>query len=112
MKTLEQKMKGLDARRRKKVEARVAALVREEMTLQQLRRAHKLRQVRVAKALGISQDGVSRIEKRSDLLLSTLRSYVEAMGGSLSLVAGFPPGKPVVLPGIGAADTGSANGMR
>jgi len=45
---------------------------------------------RVAKALGITQDGVSRLEKRSDLLLSTLRKTVEAMGGNLSLVAYFP----------------------
>jgi hypothetical protein len=44
----------------------------------------------MAKVLGISQDGVSRLEKRIDLLLSTLRKSVEAMGGNLSLVAEFP----------------------
>jgi hypothetical protein len=46
------------------------------------------------------QDGVSRLEKRSDLLLSTLRKTVEALGGRLSLVAEFPDRGPVVLPGI------------
>ncbi len=51
-------------------------------------------------ALGISHDGVSRLEKRSDLLLSTLRKTVEAMGGNLSLVAEFPDREPVVLSGI------------
>ncbi len=100
MKTLNQKMKVIGAARRKKVAARVAALIAEEMTLQELRQARKLTQVRIAKALGISQDGVSRLEKRSDLLLSTLRKSIEAMGGNLSLVAEFPDREPVVLSGI------------
>lgn len=51
----------------------------------------------MAKQLGIAQDSVSRLEKRSDLLLSTLRKTVEAMGGELSLVAEFPDRPPVVL---------------
>lgn len=100
MSTLKQRMKELSPERRKKVEARTAALIAEEMTLQELRRARKLTQVRMAKALRISQDGVSRLEKRTDLLLSTLRKSVEAMGGSLSLIAEFPDRDPVVLAGI------------
>lgn len=100
MKTLNQKMKRIGSARRKKVEARAAGLIAEEMTLQELRQARKLTQVRMAKVLGISQDGVSRLEKRSDLLLSTLRKSVEAMGGNLSLVAEFPDRDPVVLSGI------------
>ncbi|MCC6142415.1 MAG: helix-turn-helix transcriptional regulator [Candidatus Hydrogenedentes bacterium] len=86
--------------RRKAVEDRARKLIAEEMTLRELRRARKLTQVRVAKKLGISQDGVSRLEQRSDLLLSTLRKTIEAMGGSLSLVAQFPDQDPVVLMGI------------
>ena len=100
MKTLNQKMKRIGSARRKKVEARADGLIAEEMTLQELRQARKLTQVRMAKVLGISQDGVSRLEKRSDLLLSTLRKSVEAMGGNLSLVAEFPDREPVVLSGI------------
>jgi DNA-binding XRE family transcriptional regulator len=100
MRTLDQKMKSIGRARRKKVEARAAGLIAEEMTLQELRQARKLTQVRMAKVLGISQDGVSRLEKRSDLLLSTLRKSVEAMGGNLSLVAEFPDREPVVLSGI------------
>jgi DNA-binding XRE family transcriptional regulator len=100
MKTLDQKMKGISSARRKKIEARAAGLIAEEMTLQELRQARKLTQVRMAKVLGITQDGVSRIEKRSDLLLSTLRKTVEAMGGNLSLIAEFPDREPVVLSGI------------
>ena len=76
-----EKIKKLTAAQRKKVETRAAQLIAEEMTLRELRQAHKLTQVRIAKTLGITQDSVSRLEKRSDLLLSTLRKTVEAMGG-------------------------------
>lgn len=94
------KIKKLSPTQRKKVEARAAALIAEEMTLRDLRKARELTQARVADQLGITQDGVSRLEKRSDLLLSTLRKSVEAMGGRLSLVAEFPDRAPVVLTGI------------
>src|SRR5437867_4770836 len=94
------KIRKLRPARRKKVEARAAQLIAEEMTLRELRKARRLTQVRSAMALGITQDGVSRLEKRSDLLLSTLRKTVEAMGGNLSLVAEFPDREPVVLSGI------------
>jgi DNA-binding XRE family transcriptional regulator len=97
---VDDKINKLSTAQRKKVEARAAELIAEEMTLQELRKARKLTQVRLAKSLGISQDRVSRIEKRSDLLLSTLRKTVEAMGGNLSLVAEFPDRAPVVLAGI------------
>ncbi len=86
---------------RRKVEARAAAqLIAEEMTLQELRRARKITQQKIAKSLNIGQEGVSKIERRSDLLISTLRRTVEAMGGSLSLVAEFPDRDPVILSGI------------
>src|SRR5215510_11087255 len=104
MSNLERIRNELSPARRKKIEARAAQLIAEEMTLQELRRARKLTQVRMAKTLGISQDGVSRLEKRSDLLLSTLRKSVEAMGGSLSLVAEFPDREPVILSGIAATE--------
>ena len=91
---------GLDPARRRKVEERAAELIAEEMTLRELRKARQLTQASVAAELGITQDGVSRLEQRSDLLLSTLRRAVEAMGGSLSLVARFPDRPPVELSGI------------
>lgn len=93
-------IKKLSPAQRKKVEARAAQLIAEEMTLRELRHARKLTQARIAKTLGITQDSVSRLEKRSDLLLSTLRKTVEAMGGNLSLVAEFPDRGPVILAGI------------
>ncbi len=95
------KIRSLPARQRRKVEARAAELMAEEMTLRELRKARKLTQVRLAKTLKINQDSVSRLEKRSDLLLSTLRRAVEAMGGTLSLVAKFPDRRPVVLSALG-----------
>lgn len=104
MRNIDKIRKQLSPERRNKIEARAAQLIAEEMTLRELRRARKLTQVRMAKKLGISQDGVSRLEKRSDLLLSTLRKTVEAMGGSLSLVAEFPDREPVVLSGIATED--------
>jgi transcriptional regulator with XRE-family HTH domain len=103
---VDEKIKKLSPTQRKKVEARAAELIAEQMTLHQLRKARRLTQVRLAKALGVTQDSVSRLEKRSDLLLSTLRKTVRAMGGNLSLVAEFPDRPPVVLSGIAEDDPG------
>jgi len=99
-KNVEDIIRELSPAQRKRVEDRAAQLIAEEMTLRELRKARKLTQVRMAKTLGITQDSVSRLEKRSDLLLSTLRNTVKAMGGKLSLVAEFPDRGPVVLAGI------------
>ena len=93
-------IRKLSPAQRKKVEVRAAQLIAEEMTLREVRKARKLTQQKIAKSLRIGQEGVSKIEKRSDLLISTLRGYVQAMGGQLSLVAEFPDRKPVVLSGI------------
>jgi hypothetical protein len=95
--TLNEIVSGLSPARRRKIEARSKELIAEEMSLRDLRRARRMTQRRLAAALGIGQDGVSRLEKRSDLLLSTLGSYVEAMGGRLRLVAEFPDRPPVLL---------------
>jgi len=104
-KSLDEKMKALDATRRKKVEARAAELIAEEMSLRDLRRALAKTQTQMAKKLGIGQEGVSRLEQRSDLLLSTLRGYVEAMGGELRLIAEFPDRPPVALSGVCELET-------
>ena len=104
MSTLAERMEKLPSARRKKVEERAQALIAEEMSLRDLRKARKQTQVRVAEKLGIKQENVSRLEQRSDLLISTLSGYVEAMGGKLSLVAEFPDRPPVALTGIAALD--------
>ena len=104
MKNLDRIRKQLSPARRRKIVARAATLIAEERSLQELRQAHKLTQKRMAQVLGIGQDSVSRLEQRSDLLISTLRNYVEAMGGTLSLVAEFPDKEPVILSGLAALD--------
>ncbi|MCY4519405.1 MAG: XRE family transcriptional regulator [Caldilineaceae bacterium] len=104
MTALKEAMGKLPAARRRKVEARAQALIADEMSLRDLRKALSQTQVSVAEKLGINQENVSRLEQRSDLLLSTLSSYVEAMGGKLSLVAQFPDRPPVALTGIAALD--------
>lgn len=74
---------------------RVAELRRRmerDLTLAELRKARDLTQVQLANALDVTQPGVSKIERQADLYLSTLRSYVEALGGQLELVAVFPDG--------------------
>ena len=101
---VDDKIAGLDPDQRRKVEDRAMELIAEEMTLRELRKARQLTQVNVARTLGISQDGVSRLEQRSDLLLSTLRKTVEAMGGNLSLIAKFPDRPPVELAGLADND--------
>jgi hypothetical protein len=105
-------IRKLNPAQRKKVEARAAQLIAEEMTLRQLRQACRLTQQKVAKSLRIGQEGVSKIERRSDLLISTLREYVRAMGGQLSLVVEFPDRKPVVLSGIMEFAQDSKSGRR
>ena len=97
---------GLDPERRRRIEEIAAEPIAEEMTLRDLRKARALTRASVARELGIRQDAISRLEQRSDLLLSTPRRTVEAMGGSLSLIARFPDRPPVELAGIAERDTG------
>jgi DNA-binding XRE family transcriptional regulator len=78
-----------------------AELIAEEMNLRELRRQRRLTQARLSKKLKIGQEGVSRIERRQDMNVSTLRSYVEGVGGELWIEARFPDQPPVVLTGLG-----------
>ena len=97
--------KGLTPGRRKKIDARARALIAEEMSLRELREAQRLTQAHMAETLGIGQDSVSQLEKRTDLLLTTLRGYIEALGVRLSLIAEFPDREPVVLSSLGTCPT-------
>ena len=98
--TLNEVIASLPIDQQQEIDAQAARLIEEEITLRDLRKAHDLTQERLAEALHISQDGVSRIEKRSDFLLSTLRSYIEAMGGKLRLIVEFPDRQPVTLSSV------------
>ena len=86
VKKLDDVLNDLPPKRRAKVNARAAELA----TLRDLRIAASQTQEDMAQALGVGQDTISRLEQRSDMLLSTMRRYVEAMGGRLDLIATFP----------------------
>lgn len=98
--TLKSKIAKLSAAKQAKIKNRAAQLIAEEKTLAELRRALEFTQNELSKKLHINQEAVSRLEKRSDLLLSTLKSYIKAMGGELTLTAKFPNKPPVILTGF------------
>ena len=105
--SLEAFMQDFTPEERAKVAARTQALIAEELTLRDLRQARRLTQERMAELMGVEQENVSRLERRADLLLSTLSSYVTAMGGTLRLIAEFPDRGPVA---VALGDLGSGGG--
>lgn len=80
--------KGFTPERRARIAAR-AAVLREEMTLEELRKDLALSQEEVAEALAIGQPSVAKMEHRGDMHLSSLRRYIEALGGQLIVTAHF-----------------------
>jgi DNA-binding XRE family transcriptional regulator len=99
--TLDDIMSALPEARRRKVEARSAELVAQVEGLKALRQLAERSQEEMAAVLKIKQPSVHKIEKQTDLYLSTLRRYVEAAGGTLELRVELP-GKGVLhLTGVG-----------
>lgn len=107
-KRYEELMAELTPERRARVEARAAELIAEEKSLRDLRQAHQLTQQSMAKKLGVKQHSISRLEQRSDMLLSTLSGYIGKMGGELVLTANFPDSDPVRITGFGDIATRKA----
>jgi transcriptional regulator with XRE-family HTH domain len=99
--TLTEDLAKLSAARREKIARRAAELIAEEMSLRELRRVLGRTQTKVAKALGIGQEAVSRLESRTDMLISTLDRYIKEAGGELEIIARFPNRRPVKLKGLG-----------
>ncbi|MPQ69952.1 MULTISPECIES: XRE family transcriptional regulator [Pseudomonas] len=90
------KFADLVARRSPESRVRVDAMyqqLRAEMPLHELRQAQQLSQDALAKALHINQAAVSKMERRTDMYISTLRNYIRAMGGELEIIATFPEGQ-------------------
>lgn len=90
------KFTDLMAQRSPESRERVDALyqkLRAEMPLHELRQAKELSQDALAKTLHINQAAVSKMERRTDMYISTLRNYIRAMGGELEIVATFPDGQ-------------------
>ena len=95
--------KGFTPERKARVATRAAAL-REEMTLEALRKERDLSQEEVAVILDVGQPAVAKLEKRGDMHVSNLRRYVEALGGTLEITARFPE-KSVLINSIGGPST-------
>ena len=88
--------KELEAKLSPERSARINARVKQaiaEMALDELRHARQMTQAGLASTLGVDQGSISKLERRTDMYISTLRSYVEAMGGSLQIKAVFPEGE-------------------
>jgi len=95
--TLKEKMDSLPKERRERIEARAAELDDQELTLRELRKALDMTQTALAEQLKVGQDTVSRLERRTDMLLSTLDDYISALGGRLELNVEFPGHKRLQL---------------
>lgn len=83
--------KKMSPESRQRSEALAQAMLA-EMPLHELRHARKLSQAELAQVLHVQQGAISKLERRTDMYVSTLRRFVEAMGGSLDIVARFPDG--------------------
>ncbi len=94
--TLNDIITGLPEERRQSIEARAATLLEQEI-LRQLRKALGLSQKDLAGLMHITQPAVSKLERQTDMQLSTLAGIVEAMGGTLEITARFPDRGPVRL---------------
>lgn len=100
VKTLAEMMAKFTPEEQAEIQLEADKLIIEEMTLKELRKAYHLTQVEIGKNLGVGQDTICKLEKRTDLLLSTLANYVQALGGNLKLVAEFPENKTIVIKGL------------
>jgi predicted XRE-type DNA-binding protein len=98
--------------RRERVEKRFLELKDEVESLGELRRVAGMAQADIALALKIKQPSVSKIEKQTDMYLSTLKSYVEAIGGQLDLVVRLPSREPVLIERLGDVIAGASGVAR
>jgi DNA-binding XRE family transcriptional regulator len=99
-KTLQEKLSQLPKERQDRIRKQAEKLIAEELSLRDLRIARQMTQEKLADRLNVRQESISRLEKRSDLHLSTLREVIQAMGGELRLVVEFPDRPPIVLSGF------------
>jgi transcriptional regulator with XRE-family HTH domain len=94
-KNLQEIWDSLPIDRRQQIEKKTQELEAEYLALQELRQSE------VAQKMGMPQSNVSRLEKSSDMLISTLRGYVEAVGGKLEIAIELPDRPPVKLHNLG-----------
>ena len=99
--TIDEVINALPKERQRRINARYLELKQEVESLRQLREVAGKAQADIAAALKIKQPSVSKIERQADMYLSTLRSYVKAIGGELELVVHLPSGPDVHLHHLG-----------
>jgi len=85
------------SRTQARMETALTEIKERQTTLAQVRKARKLTQATMADLLEMDQSEVSRLEHRSNMMLSTLRSFIRASGGELQLIVTFPDAEPVQL---------------
>jgi len=99
-KSLDAKLSELPAERRSKIDQRAQELIEQELDLGELRRALSVTQTDLAELMKVGQESISRLERRADPRISTLRSYVEALGGRLTIGVEFPEIGTITLKGL------------
>jgi hypothetical protein len=103
MRTLDDVLAAVPGERRERIEAEAKKIIH-RTNLPQFRRARKITQVQIAKSMGGKQHHVSRMERRSDMLVSTLDAYVRGVGGRLRLIAEMPGDEQVEISLSGEVD--------
>jgi transcriptional regulator with XRE-family HTH domain len=104
--TLRDVLDRLPAERRQRVETRAQELIAEEMSLRELRKAMDKTQAQLARKTGKSQVTLSRLERQSDMLISTLDKVVRGLGGRVRILAELPNRPPVYLTGLADLSAG------
>ena len=107
--TLKDVMDGLEPDRRAHVGAHAGESHQEYLTLKKFRSHMELTQTALARNMGVAQATIAQLEQRNDIHVSTLRKYVEALGGTLSIIADMPGQGPVPLTGLGDRRLASAD---
>ena len=102
--SLNEMLAGLPVEERRAAQARTVELIAHETSLRDLRKALGKTQAAIAGQLGIKQENVSRIEQRSDMLVSTLNAYLRSMGGRLRMVVEFDGRPSVELSGFASIE--------
>jgi len=115
--TLKDVMDGLEPDRQARIGARAEEIHQEYLTLKKLRSHMELTQTALARNMGVAQATFAQLVQRNDTHVSTLRKYVEALGGTRSIIADVPGQGPVPLTGIGnrrlaSADDDSNEGLK
>jgi hypothetical protein len=102
MRTIDEFIDEMPLDQQAEIREQARLLINEELTLRALGKARAQTLSKISQTLNISQAGVSRFEKQTDLLLTIMRSSVEEMGGSLRILAEFPDRDPVLITTLGS----------